>query len=173
MPPRSKVELFPSEVRAEFEEMLVERRFAGLQEIADYFTEKGFAISKSGVSRYADKLKTAVEQARVLQLNAKAYNLEVGEDQGEIEKMVAGLLQNKTMEAALAINPEKSPVQLSKLITGFANLYRTGIRQREFQLKLQDRLKRLEAARDAARQSKKPETLTEAVDAFIADMRKA
>lgn len=63
MPPRSKALGLPPAVREELNARLLGNGFSGYEELSQWLAEQGYALSRSGVQRYADTFRAEYEEA--------------------------------------------------------------------------------------------------------------
>lgn len=149
MPPASKIDLLPAQVRDELNEMLVNNAFSNLAFMAQWLEEKGYEISLATVGRHSLKLKEsmskAMEKARLRLETAKALG---GLSDGD----KAALLESNEMMAMDAlmdqwdqwadVQVEDRPKALASLIRAGADLSRSSVGTSKWRAENEARIKR-------------------------------
>ncbi|MBN3006374.1 DUF3486 family protein [Chromobacterium alkanivorans] len=154
---RNSVGQLPQSVREWLDKSLVEGNFSGYQLLEEALRDKGFAISKSAIHRYGQKIerrfaaiKASTEAARMLTEGA-------ADDQDARSEAVIALVQTELFESIVSLQeaneedtkPEERIALLSKAAKNIATLARASVNQKRFRLDEQARIER--AARDALR----------------------
>lgn len=144
---RNSVDQLPKAVRDWLNKSLVEGNFSGYQLLEDAMREKGFAISKSALHRYGQKIerrfaaiKASTEAARMLTEGA-------ADDQDARSEAVIALVQTELFEsivnlqeaAAEDIDPAQRITLLSSAAKNIATLARASVNQKKFRLEVQAR----------------------------------
>lgn len=154
MPRRSKIDNAPVEIRHWLERALTEGNFSGYNELETMLAERGYAISKSAIHRYGQKIerrfaaiKASTEAARILTEGA-------ADDQDARSEAVIALVQTEMFESIISlqeagdddISPEDRLSLLSKAAKNIATLARASVNQKKFRLEVQEKTR---AAADA------------------------
>lgn len=158
---QSSITTLPEEVRRWLERALTEQNFSGYEALEAMMREKGFAISKSAIHRYGQKIerrfaaiKASTEAARMLTEGA-------ADDQDARSEAVIALVQTEMFESIIAIqeadDDELTPADrlgmMSKAAKNIATLARASIAQKQFKTTVQ--AKAAEVADKAARLASK------------------
>lgn len=150
MPKRSKIDALPIEVRHWLERALTEANFSGYDAFEELLTERGYAISKSTIHRYGQKIerrfaaiKASTEAARILTEGAS-------DDQDARSEAVIALVQTEMFESIVNlqeandedIDPADRIALLSKAAKNIATLARASVNQKKFRLEVQEETRR-------------------------------
>jgi len=157
---RSKIDGLPVEVRRWLERALTEANFSGYEELAMLLREKGYAISKSSIGRYGQKIerrfaaiKASTEAARMLTEGA-------ADDQDARSEALIALVQTEMFESIVnlqeageeGLSDEDRITLLSKAMKNIATVTRASVTLKKFQQEVRARVKvAAEAAENIAR----------------------
>lgn len=146
---RSKIETLPEDVRHWLERALSEAGFAGYEALEGLLREQGYAISKSAIHRYGQKIerrfaaiKASTEAARLLTEGA-------ADDQDARSEAVIALVQTELFETILNLQEAQSddidPGERVKLLSAaarnIATLTRASVSLKKFQSEVREKLK--------------------------------
>lgn len=149
MPRRAKVEALPLEVKHWLERALTESNFSGYEQLAAMLAEQGYALSKSAIHRYGQKIerrfsaiKASTEAARLLCEGA-------ADDQDARSEAVIALVQTEMFEQIInlqeASDEETDPAErvqmLSKVARNLASLTGASVRLKQYQAVLREKTK--------------------------------
>lgn len=158
---QSSITALPEDVRRWLERALTEQGFSGYEALEAMMRDKGYAISKSAIHRYGQKIerrfaaiKASTEAARIITEGAS-------DDQDARSEAVIALCQTEIFEAMIALqeadDEELSPLDrmnaMSKVAKNIATLTRASISQKQFKTQVQ--AKAAEVADKAARLASK------------------
>ena len=144
---RSSIDGLPQDVRRWLERALTEANFGGYQALEEMLRERGYAISKSAIHRYGQKIerrfaaiKASTEAARLLTEGAS-------DDQDARSEAVIALGQTEMFESILnlqeaedeTLDPADRITLLSKAAKNIATLARASVNQKKFRLEVQAR----------------------------------
>lgn len=144
---RNSVGQLPQPVREWLDKSLVEVNFSGYQLLEEALRDKGFAISKSAIHRYGQKIerrfaaiKASTEAARLLTEGA-------ADDQDARSEAVIALVQTELFESIVnlqeATDEDTDPAEriglLSSAAKNIATLSRASVNQKKFRLEVQAR----------------------------------
>lgn len=147
---RGKIDGLPPEVRRWLERALTESGFSGYEALETMLSERGFAISKSAIHRYGQKIerrfaaiKASTEAARILTEGAS-------DDQDARSEAVIALVQTELFESIVnlqeagdaEVKPEDRIALLSKVAKNIATLARASVNQKKFRLEVQEETRR-------------------------------
>ncbi len=163
MAKRGKIDGLPPDVRRWLERALTENGFSGYTELEELLREKGYAISKSAIHRYGQKIerrfaaiKASTEAARLLTEGA-------ADDQDARSEAVIALVQTEMFEAILNLQdageegmPEKERIGLlSSAAKNIATLARASVAQKKWRTGLaRDIAARMDALEGEAKTGK-------------------
>ncbi|MTD32531.1 DUF3486 family protein [Paludibacterium denitrificans] len=167
MAARTSVSMLPSAVREWLDQSLVEGNFSGYRALEEALRDKGFAISKSAIHRYGQKIerrfaaiKASTEAARLLTQGAS-------DDTDARSEAVIALVQTELFDSIVNlqeasdedVSNEDRIALLSKVAKNIATLSRASVNQKKFRLDEQARIE--QKAREAllAEQEEKLEEL--------------
>lgn len=146
MPPRSKVQTLPDEVRDALNAKLISSGFSGYVELAGWLTEQGYEISRGSLQRYGSDLQESFEQAmgdvrRSIEM-AKAMGDSVKDDEGDLTNATVRVAQDCLLRVTLALReaehaPDKAASVLAKVSHAMADLGRLGISLKKWQAEVQ------------------------------------
>lgn len=144
---QSSITGLPDDVREWLNKALTEQNFSGYEALEAMMREKGFAISKSAIHRYGQKIerrfaaiKASTEAARIITEGA-------ADDQDARSEAVIALCQTEIFEAMIglqeATDEELSPLErmgaMSAVAKNIAALTSASIRQKQFKTTVQAR----------------------------------
>lgn len=145
---RGKIDGLPVDVRRWLERALTESGFAGYEQLETLLSEKGYAISKSAIHRYGQKIerrfaaiKASTEAARLLTEGA-------ADDQDARSEAVIALVQTEMFESIIAlqeagdedVDPMERMGLLSKVAKNIASLTQASVRLKKFQSEVREKL---------------------------------
>lgn len=148
MAKRSKIDGLPEGVRRWLERALTEKGFAGYEELEVLMRDKGYAISKSAIHRYGQKIerrfaaiKASTEAARLLTEGA-------ADDQDTRSEAVIALVQTEMFEAILNMqeaSEDEIPAadrigMLSAAAKNIATLARASVTLKKFQSEVREKI---------------------------------
>ena len=114
MPPRSAVQSLPEAVRADLDQWLIHRGFAGYEELSAWLLEKGFSISKSSLHRYGSAFEAKTEKLRAATQMSKTLAEAVGDDEGAMNDALIRMAQGELFE--LLLKAEETGESLTELL---------------------------------------------------------
>ena len=140
MPRQSKIDKLPAELRAALDKLVLDNNFSGYESIAEYFKERGYSLSKSGIHRYGQELerklemiKGTTEAAKIIgEANPDTENHMTG---GLLSIVQAGLFHTllKLNEAQNESNPEERIKLYSSAAKGVSEVGRASIANKRWQ----------------------------------------
>lgn len=148
----SSIETLPVEVKAWLDQELVRMGFRDYSGLAQALKEQGHEISRSAIGRYGKSFKE--EQKRLKQSieMAKAFAEVVGDDGAAMNQTLTALAQQELM-AIVREGRYDEEIKLPALVQSIAQLNRSDINTRKFQIEQAARRKALNDAADQAEQS--------------------
>lgn len=149
MPKRSKVEALPQELKDWLDAELVKRGFADYVQLAADLRARGAEVSKSGLHRYGSKFEERLAQLKASTDQARAVVAASPDDEGAMNEALIRLTQDKLFNVLVELEVDPDSVNLSKLTRSIADLARSSVTQKRWQLdvraKAAERLKEVEA----------------------------
>ena len=148
----SSVKKLPPETKAWLDQELVRRHFTGYVELAELLAQQGYEISKSALGRYGKRFKA--EQSRLKESIeiAKAFTEVVGDDGAAMNQTLTTLAQQELI-SIVREGRYDDQIKLPALVQAIAQLNRSDINTRKFQIEQAARRKALEDAAGAAEKS--------------------
>ena len=147
MPPRSKIEQLPDEVRAELNRRLIDTGFSGYVELAEWLTERGHAIGKSAVGVYGQNLQRRLDAIRASTEAARLIAMAAPDDADERSNAIISLVQTEIFESLLALqeasdeeNPAKRVEILGKAAKNIATLTRASVARNKWALEVKKKV---------------------------------
>jgi hypothetical protein len=99
MPPPSKIDQLPPEVRSELDRRLIANGFGGFVALSDWLSEQGFEISKSAVGLRGQRLKRRLAAVTASTEAMKMVAEAAPDDSDERSNAIISLLQTDLFEA--------------------------------------------------------------------------
>ncbi len=175
MPPPSKIDQLPEDVRSELDALIIDNGFGGYVGLSDWLAAKGFEISKTTVGAYGQKLERRLAAVRASTEAARLIAAAAPDDADERSNANISILQSGIFEALVdmqeasdEISPAKRVEILGKAAKNIATLSRASVNRHKWAVEI--RAKMEAAAADvrklAAGAGVSEETLT-AIDARL------
>lgn len=157
----TSIDGLPEEVRTWLNQALTEANFTGYQALEELLREQGFAISKSAIHRYGQKIERRMAAIKASTEAAKLITEAAGDEQDLRSEAVIALVQSEMFDSIIAIQEADSEEisaedrigLLSSAAKNIATLTRASIAQKQFKTQVQARA--LEAAEKVAKLAKK------------------
>lgn len=166
MPPRSKIEGLPEELRREVDRRLLENGFSNYVEMAEWLNDLGYEISKSSLGRHGKTIKDRVDMVRIATEHARVIVEEAPDDEGAMNEALLRLTQERLFQVMLAFDANKiEDMDLSKITRAIADLGRASINQKKWKAEVR---RKAQAAAEAVEEIARGDG---ASDDFIATMK--
>lgn len=146
MPPRSKVAKLPAEVKAWLDRALAENNFSEYEALSAELKERGFAISKSALSRYGQNFEERLSALKIASEQAKAIVDAAPDEDGAVNDSLMRLVQEKLF--GLLMEEHRDNVDLPKVARAVAELGKASIAQKKFAIEQGARKKLLEEQKE-------------------------
>jgi hypothetical protein len=117
MPPRSKIDQLPAEVRAEFDRELIARNFSGYVELSEWLAARGFTIGKSAVGVYGLNLQRRLDAIRASTEAARLISQAAPDDADERSNAIISLVQTEIFESLLALQEASEETDPAERVT--------------------------------------------------------
>lgn len=155
MPPRNKVETLPKAVKEWLDAALVGNAFAKYELLAAELASKGHIIGKSTLHRYGSKFEQRMAQLRVSTEQARAVVAASPDDEGAMNEALIRLTQDKIFGVLVDLEVDPESVNISKLTRSIADLARSSITQKKWQIEVRTKAaERIKAVQAEARAMK-------------------
>lgn len=146
MPPPSKIELLPEDLRRELESRLVRGAFSGYHDLSAWLTEQGYEIGKSAIHSYGQGLKRKLAAIRASTEAARLIAEAAPDEEDRRSEAVMSMVQSDmfAMLVALQEAEEADPQERIKLLgnaaRAIADLSRASIAQKRHAASVQAKL---------------------------------
>lgn len=120
MPPPSKIDLLPDEVRRELEEKIISNGFGGYIALSEWLAERGFAIGKSVLGVHGKKLERHIAAVKASTQAALALEEAARDDSDARSNAIYAQFQSGIFDALMALDEaedEADPVKKLALLT--------------------------------------------------------
>jgi vacuolar-type H+-ATPase catalytic subunit A/Vma1 len=167
MPPPSKIDQLPPEVRAALDQFLIAAGFGNIVQAAEWLTELGHPIGKSSVGAYNQKLKQRIAAIKASTEAAKLIVAAAPDEAADRSNAIIALVQHDIFESLLSLqqaaSDETDPLErvelLGKAAKHIATLARADIARQKHAQEVretarQELLREQEQKLDAAVQSR-------------------
>ena len=136
----SSITALPDDVRRWLERALAEQGFAGYEALEALMRDKGFAISKSAIHRYGQKIERRMAAIKASTDAAQMIVDAAGDDQDARSEAVIALVQTEMFDSIVAIqeagDEELTPSErldlMSKAAKNIATLTRASLAQKAY-----------------------------------------
>lgn len=149
MPKRSKVDALPKALKEWLDAELVKRGFADYEQLAADLQAQGAEVSKSSLHRYGSKFEERMAQLKVSTEQARAVVAASPDDEGAMNEALIRLTQDKLFQVLVDLEVDPESIALPKLTKSIADLARSSISQKKWQIEVRtkaaERIKAVEA----------------------------
>ncbi|MEX3690120.1 DUF3486 family protein [Paraburkholderia sp. BR14263] len=167
MPPRSKIDRLPPEVKSWLDELLVKSNFSDYEGIAAQLNEAlrpyDMQVSKTGVHQYGKSFDERLKAVRLVSEQARAVVEASPDDEGAVNDALTRLVQEKMFGILMDIEVDPKKVDLSKLARAVAELGKASVMQKRWQTEAR-RQALEEAAKEAGETARSMGLTDDAVD---------
>jgi hypothetical protein len=141
MPPRSKIDLMPKEIRGELEKRIVEGGFANYRALAKWLNDNGYQIGKNAVHRHGEKLERRLDAVRRATDVARAIAEASPDDEAAMNDTLIRLVQQIDIDILLNVDSETvSPKTLEAVSRSVASFARASANQNKWLVEVRDKL---------------------------------
>ena len=134
MPPPSKIDMLPEEVRRELDTKILANGFGGYVALSAWLSDKGFAIGKTNVGNYGQKLERRMAAIKASTEAARMIAAAAPDDADERSNAIISLVQTEIFDSLLSLQDaadESDPAEridlLGKAAKNIATLTRASI----------------------------------------------
>ena len=153
MPPRSKIEQLPDDVRADLDRKLIEDGFSNYVELAQWLTDRGHAIGKSAVGVYGQNLQRRLDAIRASTEAARLIAQAAPDEADERSNAIISLVQTEIFESLLALqdaaeeaDPAERVAILGKAAKNIAALTRASVTRNKWAAEIKTKIDTAAAA---------------------------
>jgi len=141
MPPRSKIDLMPKDIRAELDKRIVEGGFANYRALAKWLNDNGYEIGKNAVHHHGEKLERRLEAVKRATEQARAIAEASPDDEAAMSDTLIRLVQQIDMDILLDLEGETVPPKTLEAVSrSVASLARVSVNQKKWMVEVRDKL---------------------------------
>lgn len=171
MPPANAIDQLPVDVKTWLDKALLEQNFSSYTTLADYLKGQGYALSRSSLHRYGQKLERRLSAIRASTEAARTLAANVDDAENHLSGSVISLVQTGLFETLLNLQEAESAEDagervklLSQAAKSIAEVSRASIANKKWQAEI--RVKAEAAANRAEAIAKKGGLSAEAAEAI-------
>lgn len=145
MPPRSKVEQLPAEIKQWLDARLVDDGFSGYETLEDEINRRleaagaDFRIGKSSLHRYGSDFEDRLKSLKMVTQQAKAVVTGSADDEDAVSQALIRLTQEKLFNVVLNAQVDPEKMDLAKMTRAIADLSRASITNKKFAAEVKTR----------------------------------
>lgn len=136
MPPRSKVQQLPANVKAWLDKYLVDTNFSGYEALSAALEERGYSIGKSALHAYGQSFEDRLAALRQSSEQAKAVVTAAPDDEGAVNEALMRLVQDHLFKLLMA---SEGKLDLPKVAKAVAELGRASVVQLKWKTEYRER----------------------------------
>lgn len=150
MPPASKIDQLPEDVRAALDSKLIASGFGGYVGLAEWLTEQGYSIGKSAVGAYGQKLERRLAAVKASTQAARLITQAAPDDADDRSNAIISLVQTEIFDAILALqevaeddesmDPAKRITLLGKAAKNIATLSRASVNRNKWAVEVRSKV---------------------------------
>ena len=141
MPPRSKIDLMPKEIRAQLDQRIVEGGFANYRALAKWLNDNGYQIGKNAVHHHGEKLERRLEAVKRATEQARAIAEASPDDEAAMNDTLIRLVQQIDIDILLNVDSETVPPRTLEAVSrSVATLARASVNQKKWMVEMRDKL---------------------------------
>lgn len=129
MPRRSKITQLPSEIKSQFDRMLIEKGFSDYEGIAYWLQEQGYDVSRSAAHRYGQEFEEKIAAIKIATEQARAITDAAGDEEGKMNDALIRLVQQKAFDVLVRLEDVEG---LPKLGVMVAKLSKASVDQKKY-----------------------------------------
>lgn len=149
MPPRSKIDTLPPELKAWLDAELVRRGFGDYVQLAADLRARGADVSKSGLHRYGSQFEEDLANMRIAAEQARAVIAANPDEDDAMSQALMRLTQHKLFEVLKVVKIDPEAVDLNELALNVSRLVRASVPMKKYaaevRAKAEERIKAVEA----------------------------
>lgn len=147
MPPPSKIDLLPEDVRSELDQRLINAGFGRCEDLSEWLWDKGFEIGKTTVNERAKKLKRRLATITASTEAAKILAKAAPDEADDRSNAIIALIQTEIFESLLKLeeaaeedNPADRIAILGSAAKHIATLTRASVARNKWAVDVRTRL---------------------------------
>lgn len=149
MPPRSKIDTLPPELKAWLDTELVRRGFGDYVQLAADLRARGADVSKSGLHRYGSQFEEDLANMRIAAEQARAVIAANPDEDDAMSQALMRMTQHKLFEVLKVVKIDPEAVDLNELALNVSRLVRASVPMKKYaaevRAKAEERIKAVEA----------------------------
>ena len=146
MPPPSKIDLLPEDVRAELDQRLIQAGFGRCEDLSEWLWEKGFEIGKTTVNVRAQKLKRRLAAITASTEGAKILAKVAPDDADDRSNAILAIIQSELFDMLVDLDSavdEENRVKrielLNKVAKNAATLTRASVARNKWAVEVKQK----------------------------------
>ena len=132
MPPRSKVDLLPENIRQALNQKLIWNSFGNYTDLAAWLETEGYKISRSAIHAYGQSFEERVDALQIATEQARALVESSPDDEDAMSGALVRLTQEKLFRLLLKLPVDPEKISLPQLTRAIADLSRVSIVQKKW-----------------------------------------
>ncbi len=132
MPPRSKIEQLPDNIRVALEKRLIGKGFSDYGELESWLNKKGYQVSRSSIHRFGQRFEERIKALKSVTEQAKVIVEESRDEDGAMNEALQRLAAEKAYQILLEMEVSPDDISLSGLIRSISDLGRASVTQKKF-----------------------------------------
>ncbi|MCD7099107.1 DUF3486 family protein [Stenotrophomonas sp. MMGLT7] len=150
MPPPSKIDQLPEDVRAELEQRLISNGFSGYVALSEWLADAGYSIGKSALGVHGQKLERRLAAVRASTEAARLITQAAPDDADDRSNAIISLVQTEIFDAILALqevaedgetlDPAARITLLGKAAKNIATLSRASVNRNKWAVEVRSKV---------------------------------
>lgn len=147
MPAPSKIDLLPEDVRRDLDARIVASGFGGYVALADWLSERGYAIGKSALGVHGQRLERRLAAIKASTEAAKMITAAAPDEADDRSNAIISLVQTQIFDCLLALqdaeeetDPGERVVILGKAAKNIATLTRASVARNKWAAEVRKKL---------------------------------
>ncbi len=132
MPPRSKVDQLPEEIRQTLNQKLIWNSFGNYTELAAWLEQEGYKISRSAIHAYGQSFEERVDALQIATEQARALVESSPDDDDAMGNALVRLTQEKLFQLLMKLQVDPKKISLPQLTRAIADLGRVSVVQKKW-----------------------------------------
>ncbi|MDD2721656.1 MAG: DUF3486 family protein [Gallionella sp.] len=163
MPPRSKIDKLPKEVKQWLDRALIEGNFSGYELLEQELAERGYAIGKSSINRYGQEFEQRLHALKLATEQARAISESAPDHAGAMNDALIRLVQQKAFDTLLKMEEGTPMKDIGLMVARLSNAtvnQKKWAAEHEARVRAEERAKAAEAMASTAKANGvSPETI--------------
>lgn len=166
MPPKSKVQALPAEVKEWLDGALVDGNFSGYELLEAELKQRGYDIGKSSLHRYGQAFEERLKTLKLATEQARAVVQASPDDDDAMNQALIRLTQEKLFGLMMDLDIDPETVDIAKITRSIADLARSSTDAKKYAREVREKAKA--AAEEVASTVKSAGLTDEAAEAIRA-----